>query len=408
MSGSGAGRPHDSAEALHDPVRMRQAGPELLSLALMEARNRTLAWLGLFDGVDAPPPQLPEAFEPALWLAGHAGWYQERWIGRNLQRSRGAACDLRHSALASIEPAADECWDPSASAPAARWQQSLPDAQATRSYLEHTLEATLDLLRGVGEDDDDGLHWFRAALWHEDGLVERFAALAQGQGVAEAQSLAGPQPSRAQREPLWFGAQRFLLGSPRGGFVPEPERWAHEVQVPEFEIDAQPVNWAQYAEFVEDGGYDEPQWWSAEGQRWLEATARRCPRDVEQLRHGVMLRRFGRLQRAASAQAAVQVSAHEARAWCAWAGRRLATEAEWELAAVQGRSRGFVFGDVLEWVAGRAQAWPGGEAFPGGASLHVLRGGPWCTPRRRLHPRSRRFAEPDRDEAFTGFRSCAV
>ena len=47
------------------------------------------------------------------------------------------------------------------------------------------------------------------------------------------------------------------------------EKWAHEVAVPEFEIDAQPVQWSQYIEFVDEGGYDREELWLADGWRWL-------------------------------------------------------------------------------------------------------------------------------------------
>ena len=111
-------------------------------------------------------------------------------------------------------------------------------------------------------------------------------------------------------------------------------------------------------------------WWSTEGWAWVQAEGRRAPRYVEQMRQGVLVQRQGQLQRVGAAQAAVHVSRHEAEAWCRWAGRRLPTEPEWELAALTGASRGFVFGDVFEWTGGSARAWPGGgAALPGFAPL---------------------------------------
>ena len=85
--------------ALEDAAAMRCADGELLSLALMHARNRTLAWLTVL-----------ERLADARWLAGRAGWWQERWIARNVQRSRGAAADATRAPLASIEPLADDWW----------------------------------------------------------------------------------------------------------------------------------------------------------------------------------------------------------------------------------------------------------------------------------------------------------
>ncbi len=373
--------------ALEDAVAMRRADRELLSLALMHARNRSLAWLSLLDRVPA-----------ACRQAGRSAWWQERWIARNVQRSRGAAADVTRAPLASIEPRADGWW-------AAPSTETGPPADALRAYLAETLEVTLDLL-AAADDSDDALHWYRAALFEEDAAVLRLAALAQQQRI-DVRRLLPERVLRQVRSPLWFAAQRWTLGSPRGGFVPPAEQWAHDEPVPEFEIDAQPVTWQQFAEFVEDGGYDEARWWSEDGAHWLQADARRTPRDVEQLRHGVLLQRFGQLVRAPANEAASMLSWYEAEAWCAWAGRRLPTEVEWELAASSGSSRGLTWGDVPEWVAGRARAWPGGPTL-NDAALRVQRGLAWFEPRRLAHPKARRLVAPERDDGFAGLRSCAL
>ncbi|MBN8507562.1 MAG: SUMF1/EgtB/PvdO family nonheme iron enzyme [Burkholderiales bacterium] len=392
---------------------MRQAGAELLSLALIDARNLTLRWLAAFEphlGQLAPSALV----EPPLWLVGQAGWFQEYWVARNVQRQRGEAADRSGLRLASIDARADACFDPSLHDRGQRWRLDLPDATALRQYLAETLEGTLDLL-AAALADDDGMYVFRLALWHEDRVGEALAAAAQALQLPAGEAPWLPRPARAGRDPLWFGAQRVTVGSARGGLVPPNERWAHEVALPEFEIDAQAVSWARYAEFVADGGYDEPQWWSRDGWAWVQAEGRRAPRYVEQMRQAVLVHRQGELQRVGAAQAAVHVSRHEAEAWCRWAGRRLPTEPEWELAALQGGSRGFVWGDVFEWVLGSARPYPGGgevapgfAAFPEPGRAGVLRGGSWMTRARQRHPRARRFVAPYRDELFAGFRSCAA
>lgn len=365
---------------------MRRAGRELLSLALMQTRNRTLAWTTVLERV-----------EGAHAVAGRAGWWQERWIARNVHRARGADADTTQAPLASIEPRADAWWGPQGQADAAA-------AAVLRGYLEATLETTLELLAATPEDDD-ALHWFRAALFEEDTAVRRFASLAQSQAV-DVRRLLPERVLRPVRPPLWFAAQRFALGSPRGGFVPAAEQWAHDEPVPEFEIDAQPVTWQQFAEFAEDGGYDDASHWSEAGTQWLAASGRRAPRDVEQMRHGVLLRRFGQLVRAPAGEPASMLTWYEADAWCRWAGRRLPTEVEWELAACRGASRGFVWGDVPEWTACRARAWPGGPPVAD-ASLRVQRGAAWFEPRRLAHAKARRFVAAADDDGFAGFRSCA-
>ena len=198
---------------------------------------------------------------------------------------------------------------------------------AARQYLADTIELTLDLL-DAAEEDDAGLYFFRLALFFEDMQCEALAEAAQALQLplAGAQGLVGEILSLPPRPALLFPATLWQLGSPPGGFVFDNEKWAHEVAVPEFEIDAQPVTWAQFGEFVEDGGYDDESWWSEAGRDWLRREGRRVPGYVDQLRRGVLQERFGRLNRVPMAQPVLHVSWHEAQAWCRWAGRRPRTE----------------------------------------------------------------------------------
>jgi formylglycine-generating enzyme required for sulfatase activity len=380
--------------ALADPLAIRRVGRELLSLGLIEARNLLLERLAQDES------------QPALRLALRAGWYAEYWIARHLQRQRGEACDPLAPRLAGIEPQA-EAW--------LRGGVELPSPETVRQYLAETLEITLDLLAAVpaAAADDAALHFYRNALLHEDRL---------GEALAERLNAGAPAP-HAERPPLWLPAQTWQLGSVPGGLVPYNERWAHPVALPAFEIDAQPVNWARYIEFAEDGGYDRPALWTVAGWDWVQARGRRAPGRVEQLRGAVLVQRGhgaqAALARAAIGQPVMHVTRHEAQAWCQWAGRRLPTEPEWEMAACAGSRRGFAWGQVFEWVAGSARAWPGAGAVPPGcldappgaaaaAGSGVLRGASYATPRRWQHPKARRFAPIDQDTGFCGFRSCAV
>ena len=157
-------------------------------------------------------------------------------------------------------------------------------------------------------------------------------------------------------------------------------------------------------------------------------------------------------------QPVIHVCAHEAEAYCRWAGRRLPTEAEWELAAsglpIDGHKRRFPWGDarptpehanldgraggcvdvaahaegesrqgcrqlignVWEWTASRFLPYPGFVVDPYAeysepwfATPHrVLRGGCWATRARLLRNTWRNFYTPDRRDVFAGFRTCAT
>jgi len=404
---------HDTADV--GIARMRSAGSELLSLALIDARNQTLRWVAaceeaLGESVGAPRH---DGFDPPPWTLGHIGWFQEHWIARNVQRGRGEAADPTHPKLASVRPDADRWYDPARADAATRASAELPDLPSTRQYLVDTLETTLDLLASSPDDGDEALYFPRLALFHEDLHAELFAQLAQSAGFDP--KLLPRIASTPAREPLLMPATRWALGSPAGGFAFDNERAAHVVAIPEFEIDAQPVTWAQYVEFVEDGGYDEPAHWSRDGWEWVLQAGRRTPRHVDQMRQAVLQHRFGALVRVPLGQPVVHVTWYEADAWCRWAGRRLPSEVEWEAAAHQAASRGFRWGDVWEWTATTFRPYPGFVAGPWRAysqpafgTHKVLRGASFATAPRLRHPKMRGFLVADRDDAFTGFRSCAI
>ncbi len=406
-----------------DTPDIGKAGRELLSLALMDARNHTLHLLGCLEQGLGGTLEVPRRHELELpvWLAGHVGWLAESWIGRNPQRGFGSACTADAVRLASIEPMADRWFNPTLNPHAARWECALPDMPAVKAYLLDTLETTLELL-DKAQEDDEGLYFFRAALFHEDLRGEQLVALAQALGVP---LQLAPPDGAALRDPILVPAGRWLLGSPVGGFVFDVEKWAHEVDVPEFEIDAQPVTWAQYVEFVDDGGYDRPELWHVQGWQWLQREAqgegRRGPRHVDQIgvASGAVLQTlFGKASRRGSNQPAMHVSWWEADAWARWAGRRLPTEVEWDKAAQQAGRRGFRWGEVREWTASTLRPWPGFvpdvwtlggdlEARPAFGLARVLRGASFAARSRIKHPRRRSFAAAERDDGFTGFRSCA-
>jgi gamma-glutamyl hercynylcysteine S-oxide synthase len=408
-----------------DSPEIRRAGRDVLSLALMDARNHTLHTLGQLEscipelrlGQDANKYEEADLMSP-LWLLGYAGWFQEWWIGRNTQRSLGEACPAQPVRLASIEPRADVCFNPALSAYAERWTHSYPDLGTIKTYLLETLETTLELLEKT-EHSDAALYFYRLALAHEDQIGEKIAVLAQSLGM----KIKLPTlPIYAHRQPLCLPATHWQMGAQKSGFSWDNERAIHEVQVPEFEIDAQPVSWAQYVEFIGDGGYDDVVHWSPQGWNWLQMCAvkeaRRGPRYVEQIgvaSGAVLQTRFGTTHRATSGSSAVHLTWFEADAYARWAGRRLATEVEWEIAVHKAHGMGFRWGDVWEWTANTFRPYPGFVAGPWAnysapnfERCKVLRGGSFATRARMKQPTFRGFSLPQSDAGFFGFRTCAL
>ena len=411
---------------------MRRAGPDALSLALMDARNHTLGLFTEFQhALQAQDMRITPAacVNPPLWELGHVGWFQEWWIARNLQRSQGMRCDPEHTRLASIEQQADRWWDSGRVPHHSRFALDMPSAEESKKYLLDTLESTLELLEKVPDlatpDSDDSLYFYRLCLFHEDMHGEALAYTAQTLGLSLSPALRlafSPKPL-AMRAPLMVPATTWQLGSKGdAGFVFDNERGLHTVEVPEFEIDAQTVTWSQYVEFVADGGYDHKSLWHPQGWQWLRALeageGRRAPRYVEEIgvsSGAVLQNRFGQPMRLAGNQSAMHMSWWEADAWCRWAGRRLPSEVEWELAAHTAANRGFRWGEVWEWTGTTFQAYPGFTADPYRdysqpwfGSHKVLRGASFATRARMKDPKYRNFFLPERDDIFCGFRSCSL
>ena len=413
-----------ASPATIDSPDMRRASRDRLSLAAMDARNHTLHLLTRLERGLGEDLQVPPTLDtvPPLWLAGHVGWLAEYWIARNPQRALGPRCPADGVRIASVEPQADALFDPRLVPHGQRWSLPMPDAGAVKAYLLDTLETTLELLERTPEEDD-ALYFHRMALFHEDVRGEQLLAIAQAVGVPMGLTL---PVGAATRAPLLLPATQWTLGWSDGSFALDIERGHEAIAVPEFEIDAQPVTWAQYVEFIDDGGYDRQELWHPQGWDWLqresEGDGRRGPRYVEQIgvaSGAVLQTMFGKATRMGGSQPVMHVSWWEADAWARWAGRRLPTEAEWEIAAQQAARRGFRWGEVREWTAGtvrpfagfRPDAWTVEaelDAQPVFGVARVQRGASFATRSRMKHPRARWWALPQRDEGFVGFRSCAV
>ncbi len=368
---------------------------EALGVHLRDSRARTLALLDAYVaalGEALVVPYSPQ-LNPPLWETGHVAWFQDYWIARSRQRELGIACDPDHERPEGRLAGADARYNSSRVAHATRWALPLPSLAATRDYLAASLDETLALL-AAAEESDAGLYFYRLALFHEDMHAEAAIYMAQALDIplpdGLMQTTQAPRPNRALR----VAAQPWTLGYTGPGFAFDNELQAHEAMVGEFEIDSEPMNWARYLPY-------------------LEATGASPPRYLRRQDGGWQCRVFGAWRPLDPAAPATHLSWPEAEAWCRWAGRRLPTEAEWELAACTQPE--FRWGQVWEWTASRFLPYPGFAAHPYRdysapwfGERYVLRGASRATSPRMAHPRYRNYFTPERNDIHMGFRSCAV
>jgi len=381
------------------PVRSaaRTAGPQALALALQATRARTLglmqAWQQTLPDLSVPP--LP-GMNPPLWEWGHLAWFQEWWTLRNRQRHLGpqgpsSGDDWGPSRL----PDADAFFNSSVVPHDSRWTLDLPDLERVRHYLADTLQASLVALQALPEATDDALYFWRLALQHEDMHNEASVYMAQALGLDLPRHLCQRQErsqNRVEAAQISVPAQVWSEGHQGPGFAFDNECQAHPVALAAFSIDAQAVTWARYLPF-------------------LQATGHELPPHVRCVNGDWQVQQFGQWQDMNPKAPVVHVNAHDAQAWCVWAGRRLPSEAEWACAA---NAPDFVWGQVWEWTASAFVPYPGFMAHPYREysapwwhTHRVLKGACAATSVHMVDVRYRNFFVPERRDVFAGFRSVA-
>ncbi|MEO0399397.1 MAG: ergothioneine biosynthesis protein EgtB [Pseudomonadota bacterium] len=255
------------------------------------------------------------------------------------------------------------------------------------------------------------------------------------------------QPPDPLQHVSWTAFEGGLatIGVEGEGFAFDSEGPAHQVFLKPFALCDRLITNADYLEFMDDGGYDNPQWWLSDGWARVQAEDWCAPlywRGSETGWRTYTL--HGETPMPLNAPV-THLSFYEAAAFAEWTGYRLPTEVEWEVAArahleehgAAALHRGFLnpkqpsppasietsarsetgvkqlFGDVWEWTASPYIAYPGYRAAPGAigeyngkfmSSQMVLRGGSCATPRGHVRPTYRNFFPPHARWQFSGLR----
>lgn len=410
----------------------------------------------LSDEEWAVPPL--DIVNPMRWEVGHVSFFYDAMVlgelGEPLVLPEGAAL-----------------YDSFDVAHAERWGLALPSRAATLDYRRRVSDALLERLER-SERSERETYLYRLGVLHEDMHGEALTYTRQTLGyrppptIALATEITSPELAAIEDDPSGdadIPGGRFQLGaSPGEAFVFDNEKWGHALEVAPFRIARTAVDNASFAAFVDDGGYRDARLWSRQGWRWRQRLGRRHPRYWHPSADGWLERRFDVLVPLALRHPVSHVCWYEADAYCRWAGRRLPTELEWEVAALGEPSpngglaphkRAFPWGDappsparanldavrtgpvdvrahaagdsafgvrqllgnVWEWTSDAFYPFPGyvvdtpyrEYSAPWFGDRRVLRGGAWATRARLARPGYRNFFTPDRDDVLAGFRTVA-
>ncbi len=424
---------------------------------LRNARQRTYELVDDLNDEQLLGPKYG-TINPLRWEIGHVAYFYEYFILRQL---------YGHESLLGNKQA-DSLYDSISVHHDSRWDLPLLTLDKTKDYMQSVMEALCERLPDtIASEEDSFIYQF--GVFHEDMHCEAF--------LWGRQTLAYPTPrfsdaidaSEARNAGSLSGyvevpGGQFRLGAEADApFMFDNEKVAHTVEVLPFSIAKAAVSNAEFAEFIAAGGYQNEKYWCQEGWSWRQKSGLPHPgywskNDNQQW----LMRRFDQWIELPKNEPIIHVSWYEADAYCRWAGLRLPTELEWEVAALgeadnhgnlanskrrypwgnqtpeakhanlDGRALGSVdvaayamgdsafgcrqmLGNVWEWTSDTFQPFAGfsTDAYEEYSTTlfgntKVLKGGAWTTRARMMHGSYRNFFGADRWNIFSGFRACKV
>ena len=228
---------------------------------------------------------------------------------------------------------------------------------------------------------------------------------------------------------LAFDGGLARIGHAGDGFCFDNELPRHPQYVAPFELASTLVTNGEFLAFIEAGGYRTAHLWLAEGWDWVRSQQLQCPLywQVDDAGHWQEFTLSG-LQPLDPALPATHLSLFEADAYAHWAGARLPTEGEWELAAqgvevevgrlhpaagTPGAGLRQMFGHCWQWTSSSYAPYPGYRTAPGALgeyngkfmlNQYVLRGSSCATPAGHARASYRNFFPAGARWQFSGIR----
>ncbi len=247
----------------------------------------------------------------------------------------------------------------------------------------------------------------------------------------------GPQPPGRAEQPTWttHPGGTVPVGHAGGEFGFDNEFPRHLVHLEAFDLADRTATCGEWLAFMDDGGYRRPELWLADGWATVTAEGWDAPLYWSSREDGWHEFTLAGDSRVDPDRPVSHISYYEADAFARWAGGRLPTESEWEVATLA-RSATFgtagnlldtaalhpapvsgptsaPFGDVWQWTASAYSPYPGFAPAAGAVgeyngkfmvNQYVLRGGSCVTPVDHVRATYRNFFPPSARWAVAGLR----
>jgi ergothioneine biosynthesis protein EgtB len=411
--------------------------PDALPRHYQRVRNRSIELAEPLAPEDMVVQSMPEV-SPTKWHLAHVTWFFERFVLK-AELPGYREFDPRYDYLFnSYYYTAGQMHSRSR-----RGLLSRPTVEEILAYRRHVDDAVARLLAGAGERVRFlillGLNHEQQ---HQELLLTDIKHVLGQNPLEPAYREDAATASEETAGPLeWQGFPGGVaeIGAAGEGFCYDNETPRHRAWLEDFELATRPVTNAEFSGFIEDGGYERPELWLSDG--WATILAEGWDRPLYWAADREKVFTLGGLRPVDGDAPASHLSYYEADAYARWAGARLPTEAEWELAshsasasradspageghfvesghlqpraAKPGAGLRQMFGDVWEWTASPYAPYPGFKPLAGSlgeyngkfmCSQVVLRGGSCATPAGHIRPTYRNFFYPRDRWQFTGLR----
>jgi len=430
-------------------AQIHSSEKERIARLLEEARSRTLLLISHLGEEDLHRQHSP-LMSPIIWDIGHIAHFEELWLTRNLD---GA---IEFTEMPGL-------YNPFEHPRAERASLELPSLAEMVSRMNAIRDRVLARLEKVELDGSNPLlrdgYVYHLVLQHEyqhNETILQTLQLKLGVPYHAPRRYVVPRRGKLHEGMARFPGGAVTIGTDDLRWSYDNERPRHDVLLPPFRIDRAPVTNGDYFEFVKSGGYENRELWSAPGREWLLSSGTHAPlfwtRDGDEW----LERTMDLVQEVDPLKPVCHVCYYEAEAFARWAGKRLPSEAEWEVAAgwsSDSPARAFpwgdnvpsaddanvdqlsfetapvgayprnasplgcygMIGDVWEWTSSEFHGYPGFRSFPYreyseeffGPAYRVLRGGSWATRPNAIRNTFRNWDYQIRRQIFSGFRCAA-